>query len=429
MDIEIKKGGQGTMDIPRKSKAGKKRLRTAVISAATLGLLTLATIALARMKPAALGVERSTLWIGSVERGPMTREVRGAGRLVPRAVRVIASPNQGRVERILVQPGAQVSPGTLLVELANPELEQAAVDADYQVRAAEADLNNIRVKLESERLTQQATTASARAEFQQAEIQTDTDETLAKDGLVPAMTLRLSRVRVEALKSRYEIEGSRLQISSKSAEAQLSSQQARVEQLRALAVLRRAQVGTLSIRAAEGGVLQEIQAEVGQQVTPGAVIARVVEPQQLKAELQIPETQAKDIQLGQAASIDTRNGVVAGRVERIDPAVQQGTVKVDVELTGPLPAGARPDLSVDGSVELERLRDVVYCNRPALAGADGRISLFKLGEDGKSAVRVPVRLGRSSVNQVEILEGLHEGEEVILSDTSAFDAAERIRIN
>lgn len=418
------------MDVPRKKSATRKRqLRTALYAIAALIAISLITYAVSRLKPAAPSVDRSTVLVDTVKRGPMLRQVRGTGTLVPEDIRVIAASTQGRVERILVKPGTEVSAGSVLLELSNPELQQSAVDSEYQLRAAEADYNNLKVKLESDRMAQQAAAATVRAEYQQARIQTDTDEALAKDGLIPALNLKLSRVKTEELAHRYQIEQKRLEVNTKSVQAQLASQQARISQLQALLKLKQGQVQTLRVLAGTNGVLQQMQVEVGQQVQPGTNLARVVEPQHLKAQLKIAETQAKDIQMGQKAEIDTRNGVIPGHVVRIDPAAQQGTVTIDVALDGQLPQGARPDLTVDGTVELERLNDVIYVGRPAFGQAQSAVSLFKLEEGGKTAVRVPVKLGRSSVSAIEILEGLQPGDQVILSDTSAWDAFNRIRLN
>jgi HlyD family secretion protein len=419
------------MDIQRKKKSGIRSRRFRTIIYAVIGLCTVAliTFGISRLKPAAPTVERGTLWIDTVKRGQMLRQVRGTGTLVPEDIRVIAAATQGRVERILVQPGTEVSAGTLLIELSNPELQQSSVDSEYQLRAAEADYNNLKVKLESDRMNQQIVAASVHSEYEQAKLQLDTDETLAKDGLVAPLTLKLSRVRVAELSNRYNLEQKRLDVSVKSAEAQLASQQARISQLQALLKLKQSQVQTLGVVAGTNGVLQQMQVEVGQQVSPGTNLARVVEPQHLKAELKIAETQAKDIQLGQQAEIDTRNGVIPGHVSRIDPAAQQGTVTVDVALDGQLPQGARPDLTVDGTVELERLDNVIYVGRPAFGQSQSAVSMFKLEPDGKSAVRVPVKLGRSSVNTIEIMGGLQPGDQVVLSDTSAWDAYNRILLN
>lgn len=419
------------MDIPRaKSAARNRRLRRILYAFVSIVAVALITLGVSRLKPAAPSVERSTVWTDTVKRGEMLRQVRGNGALVPEDIRVIAASTAGRVERILVQPGMAVNAGTVLIELSNPELAQEALDAEYEVKAAEADSNNLRVRLESERMSQQAAAATVHADYQQAKIQADTDEALAKDGLIPELNLKLSKVRADELANRYKIEQQRLEVSVKSVQAQLAAQQARVAQMRALSELRRTQLATLGVRAGTGGVLQQMQVEVGQQITPGTNLARVVEPQRLKAELKIAETQAKDIQLGQPALIDTRSGgVIPGRVMRIDPAAQQGTVTVDVALEGKLPQGARPDLSVDGTIELERLSDVLYVGRPAFGQTDSTVGIFKLEDEGATAARVNVRLGRSSVNTIEILEGLREGDQVILSDTSAWDAFNRIRLN
>lgn len=391
--------------------------------------VALVTYGVSRLKPAAPSVDRATVWVDTVKRGPMLRQVRGPGTLVPEEVRVVAAATEGRVERILVQAGTEVTAGTVLLELVNPTIAQESIDAEYAQRAGEADYNTLKVKLESDRMTQQAAVASVRAEYQQAKLQYDTDEQLAKDGLVPALNLKLSKVRAEDLANRYKVEQQRLEVMARSAKAQLAAQQARISQMRALAQLRQSQVGTLKVLAGTNGVLQQMQVEVGQQVQPGTNLARVVEPQRLKAELKIAETQAKDITLGQKAEIDTRNGVIPGHVMRIDPAAQQGTVTVDVALDAELPQGARPDLSIDGTIELERLADVIYMGRPAFGQAQSTVGVFKLDSSGKEAVRVNVRLGRSSVSTVEVLEGLQPGDQVILSDTSQWDAYNRIRLN
>ncbi|HEY0380183.1 MAG TPA: efflux RND transporter periplasmic adaptor subunit [Pyrinomonadaceae bacterium] len=418
------------MDIQRKkSGVRSRRFRTIVYAAIGVCAIALVTLVVARLKPAAPAVERGTLLIDTVKRGQMLRQVRGNGTLVPEDVRVIAASTQGRVERILVQPGTEVNAGTLLIELSNPELQQSSVDTEYQLRAAEADYNNIKVRLQSDRMNQQIVAAGVHSEYQQAKLQLDTDEQLAKDGLVAPLSLKLSRVRVEELANRYNLEQKRLEVSVKSAQAQLASQEARIKQLQALLALNKSQVETLGVRAGTSGVLQQMQVEVGQQVTPGTNLARVVEPQHLKAELKVAETQAKDIKLGLQAGIDTRNGVIQGHVSRIDPAAEQGTVTVDVALDEQLPEGARPDLTVDGTIELERLSDVVYVGRPAFGQSQSTVSMFKLEPDGKAAVRVNVKLGRSSVNTIEIVEGLQPGDQVILSDTSAWDAYNRILLN
>lgn len=418
------------MDIPRQpAKKHKKNLRRASLVLLVIVALALVTYGVSRLKPAAPSVDRATVWVDTVKRGPMLRQVRGPGTLVPEEVRVVAAATEGRVERINVQPGTEVTAGTVLLELVNPTIAQEAIDAEFAQRAGEADYNNLKVKLESDRMTQQAAVATVRAEYQQAKLQYDTDAQLAKDGLIPAINLKLSKVRADDLENRYRVEQQRLEVIARSAKAQLAAQEARISQMRALVQLRRSQVGTLKVLAGTNGVLQQMQVEVGQQVSPGTNLARVVEPQRLKAELKIAETQAKDITLGQKAEIDTRNGIIPGHVMRIDPAAQQGTVTVDVALDGELPQGARPDLSIDGTIELERLADVIYMGRPAFGQPQSTVGVFKLDATGKEAVRVNVRLGRSSVSTIEILEGLQPGDQVILSDTSQWDSYNRIRLN
>jgi len=423
---------RNTMDVKRPQRKNRRRVK--MVAYATLGVLAIAaiTIALSRLEKASPSVTRSTVLTDTVKRGQMLRQVRGLGTLIPEEIRQIAAPVEGRVEQKFVKPGETVTPGTVLVELSNPTLQQAAVDVAYQIRTAEADLNNLRSRLQSDVMTQQSTIAQIQSEYKQAKIQLDTDEQLGKEGLVPVLTLRISRVRVEQLANRVAVEQKRVATNSASAQAQIASQQSRIEQLRAQLRLNQEQVASLQVRAGTAGVLQEVTVEVGQQITPGTNIARVADPTSLKAALQIPETQIKDIALGQVASIDTRSGggVVPGRVLRIDPAARNGTVTVDVQLEGALPQGARPDLSVDGTIELERLENVLYVGRPASGGgAQASVSLFRLEPDGRTAVRVPVKLGRASVNTVEVVEGLREGETVILSDTSQWDGVDKLRLD
>jgi len=412
-------------------KSFRRGRRTRIFVLAALGLIAISVITLgvSRLKPAAPSLERATALIETVKRGPMLRDVHGTGTLVAEDIRVIAASTAGRVERVLVHPGTPVNPKTILVELSNPELQQSAVDTEYQLRAAEAEQKNLKVRLESDRMTQEAAAATVRAEYQQAKLQLDADEELAKQGVLPALSLSLSRVRTEDLANRYQIEQKRLEVRKRSEEAQLAAQQARNSQLQALLKLKQEQVQNLRVAAGTSGVLQQMTAEEGQQVVPGTNLARVVEPQHLKAELKIAETQVKDIQIGQKAQIDTRNGIIPGHVSRMDPAAQQGTFTVDVALEGALPPGAAPDLTVDGTVELERLDDVIYISRPAFGQAQSTIKMFKLGDDGQTAARVQVKLGRSSVSAVEILEGLQPGDRVIISDTSAMDAFDHIRLN
>ena len=407
--------------------AGRRRLRRVLVGVVVAVAVLLITAALRRLEPAPPSVERATVWVDVVKRGAMLRQVRGSGTLVPEAIRWIPATTEGRVERILALPGTIVKSDTVILELSNPELELSMRDAESELKAAEAETTNLRIQLESQFLTQKATAASVRAEYQQAKLQAEADAELNRSGLVADLTLKLSTSRAEELASRSEIEGKRLEIGSEAVKAQMAAQEARVDRFRALNRLRRNQVDSLRVRAGNAGVLQIVPVEVGQRVTPGTNLARVAEPGRLKAEIRIAETQARDIQIGQEASIDTRNGIAAGRVSRIDPSVQNGTVTVDIALQGDLPKGARPDLSVDGTIELERLGDVLYVGRPAFGQEQGTVGLFRLRDEGKSAVRVQVKLGRSSVNTV--LEGLEEGDQVILSDMSSWDAFDRVRLN
>lgn len=421
------------MDIARPDLARKRRRQRLIVSALALAALVTITALLARLKPAAPAIDRGTLVIGTVERGLMLRQVRGNGTLVPEEIRWVPTANQGRVDKILVLPGTAVQAETVLVELSDPVLEQAAFDAQFQLKAAEADFANLRVQLESQRLTQQAAAATAEAGYQQALMDFEVNQALAKDGLVPAITLKQSQSRAEELKKLTAIEQERLRMQPDSARAQLAAHEAKLEQVRAYYELKRKQVDLLKIRAGLDGVLQKLgdvaQLQVGQQLPAGANVARVANPARLKAEIKIPETQARDIEFGQSASIDTRNGVVAGRVVRIDPAAQNGTVTVDVTLEGALPKGARPDLNVDGIVELERLPDVLHTGRMVNGQPESTQGLFKVIDGGKSAVRVPVKLGRSSVSHIEIQDGLQAGDQVILSDMSNWDAYNRVRLN
>lgn len=422
------------MDVKRPQRS-KNRRRVKLVAYAVLAVLAVAliTYGLSRLKPAAPSVERGTIVTDTVKRGEMLLQVRGNGTLVPEEVRQIAAPVEGRVEQIFVKAGTEVSAGTVLVELSNPTLQQQAVDVQYQVKSAEADLNNLRARNDSDRMAQEAATAQVESEYNQAKIQLDTDEQLGKEGLVPLLTLRISRVRVQQLANRLEIERKRLGTAKESATAQVAAQQSRIEQLRAQLRLDQEHVAELQVRAGTNGVLQEVTVTVGQQITPGTNIARVADPSSLKAALQIPETQIKDVAIGQKASIDTRSGnggVIEGRVERLDPAARNGTFTVDVQLVGPMPSGARVDLSVDGTIELARLDNVLYVGRPSSGGgAQANITLFKLEPDGHTAIRVPVRLGRASVSTVEVLDGLREGDTVILSDTQQWDGVDRIRID
>jgi HlyD family secretion protein len=358
----------------------------------------------------------------------MEIEVRGLGTLVPDEVLWIPATSDGRVVTRLL-PGVHLKADTVIMELKNPELEQAALDAEWQLKAAEADYNSLKAQLDSKLLDEKAAAATVQADYTNAVLTAEKDEALAKAGLAAELNAKLSRATANALTTRNKIEQDRLAVSAASAKAQLEAQKAKVEQLRALYDLKQAELGRLKVRAGVEGVLQEVPVEVGQQVTTGTILAKVAQPNKLKAELKIPETQAKDVQLMQLASVDTRNGIIPGRVERIDPAVINGTVTVDVKLEGPLPLGARPDLSVEGTIEIENLKDVVYMGRPAFGQPNSTVGIFKLDEEGNGATRVQVKLGRSSVNSMEVLEGLKPGDRVVLSDMSTWDAFNRIRLN
>jgi HlyD family secretion protein len=422
------------MDIPRPDQARKKRRRRIVALLCGLAAISLITIGLAQLKPAAPPVERGSLLFGSVKRGQLLRQVRGNGTLVPQEIRWIPTINQGRVERILILPGARVTKDTVLVELSNPEVTQAAFDAESLVKTAEADMANLKVQLDSQKLTQRSAVATAKSNYSSAKLDLEVNDELAKSGLVPAITLKQSKAKAEELASLLEIEEERLKISADSAAAQIASQETKLAQLRGQLELKRQQVEALKIRAGVDGVLQRLgdltnPLQEGEQLSAGALVARVAEPNHLKAAIKIAETQAKDVQLDQLAEIDTRNGVIPGHVIRVDPAVDNGTVTVDVALDAPLPKGARPDLSVDGTIELERLQEVLYVERPVQGQPESLVSLFKVTPSGHEATRVQVKLGRSSVSTIEILQGLQIGDQIILSDMSQWDSFERVRLN
>jgi HlyD family secretion protein len=419
------------LDVKREGVTRKKRIRAAIIAGSVLAGIAAISFGLSRLEPAAPSVNRATVWMDSVKRGEMIRQVRGPGTLVvvPEAIRWVAARTRGRVEQRVLLPGVEVKPDTIILLLSNPELEQELRDAEFQLRGQEAELADLKVRLDSQVLNQQAVAGGVASEYRQAQLQATADEKLHAEKLIGDLILKRSKVRAEELSTRNELEQQRLKIATESVEAQLQAKRATVEQYRALYQLRLSQKQALTVRAGIEGVLQELAVEVGQEVTPGANLARVAQPDKLKAQLRIAETQAKDIEVGQKAVIDTRNGLIDGKVMRIDPAVREGTVTVDVSLVGDLPKGARPDLSVDGTIELERLADVLYVGRPAYGQAESTIGLFKLLADGSTAVRAQVKLGRSSVNTIEIVEGLVEGDQVILSDTSAWDAYDRIRLN
>ena len=417
------------MDIARPHIAKQKRRRRILFASGGMLALIVITVALSHLKPAVPSVDRSTVWVDTVKRGPMVREVRGLGTLVPEEIRWIPANTEGRVEKIVVRPGTQVKADTVILELSSPELEQAAHDAESKLKAAEAEFTTLQAKLQRDLLDQESNTARVHSEYQQARIESDMNEQLKKNGLVAELQYKTSQVKAAELLNRDAIEEKRLNFARDSIEPQLASKQAEVDQVKAAAQLKLDQVEALHVKAGMNGVLQQMPVDVGQRVKIGDNLARVADPTKLKAEIKIAETQAKDIQIGEKTTIDTRNGVVTGHVTRVDPAVEQGTVKVDAQIDGELPRGARPDLTIDGTIELERLDDVIYVGRPAFGQENNTVSIFKLVSGSNEAVRTPVKLGRSSVNSIEIINGLQPGDQVILSDTSAWDAHERIRLN
>jgi len=417
------------MDIARPHIAKQKRRRRILFASCGVLALIVITVALSHLKPAVPSVDRSTVWVDTVKRGPMVREVRGLGTLVPEEIRWIPANTEGRVEKIVVRPGTQVKADTVILELSSPELEQAAHDAESKLKAAEAEFTTLQAKLQRDLLDQESNTARVHSEYQQARIESDMNEQLKKNGLVAELQYKTSQVKAAELLNRDAIEEKRLNFARDSIEPQLASKQAEVDQVKAAAQLKLDQVEALHVKAGMNGVLQQMPVDVGQRVKIGDNLARVADPTKLKAEIKIAETQAKDVQIGEKTTIDTRNGVVTGHVTRVDPAVEQGTVKVDAQIDGELPRGARPDLTIDGTIELERLDDVIYVGRPAFGQENNTVSIFKLVSGSSEAVRTPVKLGRSSVNSIEIINGLQPGDQVILSDTSAWDAHERIRLN
>ena len=418
----------GVLDIARPASVARtKRTRRLVIGASLVAVLALVTLVLANMKPAAPGVDKGTLWIDTVKRGEMLRQVRGSGTLVAEEIRWIPSVTEGRVERILGHPGDPVKEDTVILELSNQELARIVIDTEWEVKAAEAELKRQQVQLESQLLNERAVAAGVTADFHQAEIEAELQDKLAKDGLTSTLEVRRARLRAEEQKTRHDLEEQRLRIAAQANEAQLAVQTARLEQMRALLKLRKSQLDGLRVRAGVVGVLQLVPVEVGQSVAPGANLARVAEPGRLKAEIRIAETQVPEVAIGQPASIDTRNGIVPGRVIRIAPSAQNGSVAVDVALLGELPKGARPDLNIDGTIELERLANILYVGRPASGQERSQVGLFRLTPNGQEAARVPVKLGRTSVNSVEIIDGLAEGDQVVLSDMSQWDAFDRVR--
>jgi multidrug efflux pump subunit AcrA (membrane-fusion protein) len=419
------------MDIARPEFKRQKRRRQIIWSAVGIVCLAAVSIGVSRLKPAAPEVERSTVWTDTVKRGDMLRQVRGLGSLIPSQefTRQIPAETEATVVRILKLPGSQVKADTILLEMSNPQVEQAAVDAKLQLKAAEAEYQSLRVTLQSNLMNQKAGAATVNSDYTQAKLQSDTDKALYDLGVISGLAYKNSKSKADELTTRNNIEGERLDINQKAIATQLAEQEAKVDEIRALADLKQKQLEALKVRAGIEGVLVDLPLQVGQHVTPGAMLAKVVQPNHLMAELKIAETQARDVQIAQPATIDTHNGTVSGTVMRVDPAVQNGTVTVDVKLTGELPKGARPDLSVDGTIDLEKLENVLYVGRPAFGQEDSTISLFKLDPDGKGAVRVPVKVGRASVNSIQVLQGLKEGDTVILSDMSREDNTDRIRLD
>ncbi len=416
------------MDIARPSNARKKRIRQALYGGVALVAVVLVSVGLSKLKPAAPTVERAVVWPDTVKRGSIKREVRGLGTLTPEDIRWIPATTQSRVEKIVLRPGSKVKKDSVILELSNPTLDQQLMDAQLKLQSAEAGLANLKVQLQNDLLGQRAATANAEADYNKAKMQAEMNEALAKDELVSDLVLKQSQVDADQTKVKAGIAKEQLDSKTESTRAQLAVQQSNVDQARAVLALARQQHDELHVRAGLDGVLQLVPVEEGAQVAPGTNLARVANPQRLKAEIKIAETQAKDIQIGQKAEVDTRNGIVAGLVSRIDPSVVNGTRTVDVTLPGELPKGAVPDLSVDGTIELEQMNDVLYMGRPAFGQEQSTVGLFKIDADGVNAERVQVKLGRSSVNTVEILAGLKVGDQVILSDMSAYDAYDRIRL-
>jgi HlyD family secretion protein len=415
------------LDIARSDGKSRRRKRQAVLAgAAALAILAVA-LGLSRLEPAAPGVDRATLWIDTVQRGPLVRQVRGSGTLVPEDTRWIPATTSGRVERIVTRPGSVVEAGTLILELSNPELEQEMLDAQLRVKSAESTFATVRVQLESDQLEREASTSTIESDYKKAALVEEVNQQLAELKLVSTLTLQQSQLDRQLLAARLEIAKKQIDKGRESMQARLAAEDVGVDQLRAILLLKQRQVSELQVRAGSRGVLQVVPVEVGQQVAPGTNLARVADPARLKAELKIAETQARDIQVGQTVSIDTRNGLVEGRVSRVDPSVQNGTVAVDVTLDGALPRGARPDLSVDGTIELERLLNVLFVGRPAVGAEQAAVGLFRVTPDG-TASRVQVRIGRMSVEKVELVSGLDAGDQVILSDMSAWDQYDRVRI-
>jgi HlyD family secretion protein len=417
------------MDVARPPEVIQQRRRRRIaIGVAVLLLLVATTVALARLKPAAPTVEAGTLWIDAVKRGTMLREVRGPGLLVPDDIRWVTALTDGRVERVLVQPGTSVAADTVLLELSNPQTEQAALTAELDLKAAKAQYQVLKADLERDLLAQESAAATVDAEAAQTDMDAAANDSMAKEGLISSLIARQSRLRANTAAARQKMEQARLLNSRQSVSARLAVQQAEIERTQTMATLRRNAALGLKVRAGIAGVLQQVPVDVGQRISPGTNLARVADPARLKAQLQIAETQVKDVAVGQKAQIDTRNGVAGGHVARIDPAATNGTVTVDVVLDEALPRGARPDMTVDGTVELERLENILYVGRPAFGQEQAKASLFRVSADGATAALQPVELGRTSVNTIEVVRGLNVGDRVVLSDMSQWDGYDRIRL-
>lgn len=416
------------MDVARKNITRTKWLKRLAILIPLAIAVPLITLGLSRMKPAAPSVQWSTVWPGTVKRGEMLRNVRGLGTLVPEEVLSVPAVTEGRIERKLLLPGAMVGPDTVLVELSNPQLLNAMVDAEWQMKAAEASYTDLKITLQNRKLDQQAALESVRAQLTQSKLEADRDEALYKDGLAVEIKAKISRTIANNFQNRLDIDTQRLKANDDSIAAQLAVQQTTIEKMRATYHLRKSEVEALKVRAGTVGVLREIPVEVGQRVAAGMSLAKIVQPTRLKAELKIAETQAKDVLIGQPAEIDTRNGIIKARVSRIDPAAINGTVTVDCQLLEALPKGARPDLSVEGTVELERLRDVMFVERPVFGQERATVTLFKLEPGGRFANQAKVKFGRTSVAVIEVVEGLRVGDQIILSDMSQWDNHERIEL-
>jgi multidrug resistance efflux pump len=414
------------VDIPRDTRNLKRR--RLLLGGAAGVFVVLTTVALARLEPAAPTVERAAIWDDTVRLGTMLRQVRGPGTLVPEQIRYVSAVTAGRVERLMIEPGTEVTPETVLLVLSNPDVHLQAMEAQRQLATGQSTMANLRANLENQRLNQAATVASVASQLREATRQAEANRALADRGLIARLDAERTADAAAELATRLQIEQQRLEFMRASMEAQVAAQLSEIDRLEALSGMRQSDAGSLAVTAGTAGVLRELPLQEGEWVGPGTRLAVVVRPGKLKAELRIPETQAKDLALGQPATIDTRNGLVPGRVTRIDPAVVNGTVTVDVALDGELPRGARPDLSVDGTIEIERLDNVLHVGRPAYGQPESTVGLFRLDPDGRYARRVSVALGRSSVNTIEVVSGLQEGDVVILSDMAQYDGVERVRV-